>query len=73
MQNKEDETKLKKAIEDIKDDITLLTASNKYIKEQLDLIEEDTQNCRVKCAQKTGKQNYLNFLKASSKATLIVE
>ena len=44
MQNKEDETILKKASEDIKDDIILLTASNKYIKEQLDLLEEDTDD-----------------------------
>ena len=44
MQNKEDETILKKLIEDIKNDIILLTASNKYIKEQLDLLEEDTDD-----------------------------
>ena len=53
MQNKEAETILKKAIEDIKDDIILLTASNRYIKE---LLEEDTDDESECCDAKNKKK-----------------
>ena len=42
MKNREEEDILKKSIKDITDEVKLLSASNKYIKEQIDLLEKDS-------------------------------
>ena len=41
MNNRSEEKSFKKSIEDIKAEMKVLNASNRYIKEQIDLLEEE--------------------------------
>ena len=63
MENRGEEELLKKSMEEIKAEIKILAASNRYIQEQIDLLEEDSD---MESVSDDVKESYVDETKKTT-------